>query len=62
MKNKDIIFIVETDPERGYTAKALEHSIFTEGDSLSELKKNIIDALKCHFGKKELTLTIILHW
>ena len=36
---KEIIFIVEEDPEGGYTAQALGYSIFTEGESLEELKK-----------------------
>lgn len=50
MKVKEIIFLVEEDPEGGYTAKALEHSIFTEGETLEEVKKNIKDALRCHFN------------
>ena len=53
MKVKEIIFIVEEDPEGGYTAKALGQSILTEGDTLEELKKNIKDALRCHFDKDE---------
>jgi hypothetical protein len=31
MKVKEIIFIVEEDLEKGYTAQALGYSIFTEG-------------------------------
>ncbi len=53
MKVKEIIFMVEEDPEGGYTAKTLEQSIFTEADTLEELKKNIKDALKCHYDKDE---------
>jgi len=53
MKVKEIIFLVEEDPEGGYTARALGHSIFTEGDSLKELKRNIKDALKCHYDREE---------
>jgi len=58
---KEIIFIVEEDPEGGYTAQALGYSIFTEGESLEELKKNVKDALKCHFEKEEIPLFIRLH-
>ena len=29
----EIIFLVEPDPEGGYTAQALGHSIFTEADT-----------------------------
>ncbi len=50
MKVKEIIFMVEEDPDGGYTAKALGESIFTEADTLEELKKNIKNALKCHLG------------
>ncbi len=45
--------MVEEDPEGGYNAKALGHSIFTEGETLEELRKNIKDALKCHFDREE---------
>ena len=45
----EIIFIVEESPEGGYEAKALGHSIFTEGESKEELKKNIKEAIHCHF-------------
>lgn len=58
MKIEEIIFLVEEDPEGGYNARALGHSIFTEGDTLDELKANIKDALKCHFDKKEIGLVI----
>lgn len=45
----EIIFIVEESPEGGYEAKALGHSIFTEGESLDELRNNIKEAVRCHF-------------
>lgn len=52
-KCDEIIFVVEEDPEGGYNAKALGESIFTEGETLKDLKKNILDALKCHFEREE---------
>jgi len=61
MKLKEIMFVGEEDPEKGYTAQALGYSIFTEGDTLEELKENIKDALKCHFDKKEMPLFVHLH-
>ena len=45
----EIIFIVEQSDEGGYTAKALGHSVYTEAETLDELKENIKDAIKCHF-------------
>ena len=57
----EIIFIVENSDEGGYTAKALGHSIFTEGETLDELKENIKDAVKCHFDEKETPNIVRLH-
>ena len=37
----EIIFIVEESDEGGYEARALGYSIFTEADTIDELKKNI---------------------
>lgn len=45
----EIIFIVEESPEGGYEARALGHSIFTEGETIDELKENIKEAVHCHF-------------
>lgn len=53
MKVKEIVFIVEEDPEGGYTARALGYSIFTEAETIEELKESVKDALKCHFDKDE---------
>jgi len=53
MKKREIIFLVEEDPEGGYNARGLGYSIFTEGETLVELKENIKDALRCHFDKEE---------
>lgn len=57
----EIIFVVEDSDEGGYTAKALGHSIFTEGQTLDELKENIKDAVKCHFDEKEIPHIVRLH-
>jgi len=53
MDIKEIVFMVEEDPEGGYTARALGYSIFTEADNLEELKESIKDAIRCHFDKEE---------
>jgi hypothetical protein len=45
----EIIFVVQESPEGGYEARALGHSIFTEADSLEELKLMVKDAVACHF-------------
>lgn len=57
----EIIFIIENSDEGGYTAKALGYSIYTEGETLEELKENIKDAVKCHIDVKELPHIVRLH-
>lgn len=55
MNVKEIIFMIEDEPEGGYTANALGESIYTQGDSWEELKQNINDAIGCHFDTPEET-------
>lgn len=57
----EIIFIVENSDEGGYTAKSLGYSIYTEGETLDELKENVKDAVKCHFDEKEIPRIVRLH-
>jgi predicted RNase H-like HicB family nuclease len=49
IKNSEIIFVIEEAMEGGYTARALGASIFTEGETMAEVKANIKDAIMCHF-------------
>lgn len=41
MSDSEIIFSVQESPEGGYEARALGHSIFTQADTLEELKRNV---------------------
>jgi predicted RNase H-like HicB family nuclease len=59
---KEIIFLVEEDVEGGYNARAIGESIFTQGDSLPELRANVKDAVRCHFEENELPTIIRLHF
>ena len=59
---KEIIFLIEEDPEGGYTARALGYSIFTEADSIDELKTMIQDSVRCHFSDIEKPPVIRLHF
>ena len=45
----EIVFIVEEAPEGGYTAHALGEPIFTEADTMDELRRMVRDAVQCHF-------------
>ena len=58
---KEIIFVVEESPEGGYEARALEHSIFTDGDDLEQLKANVKDAVATHFEADQMPKVIRLH-
>ena len=61
MKN-EIIFYIEESLDGGYEAKALGYSIFTEGDTLEELKENIRDAVHCHFEDNDMPQVVKLHF
>jgi len=45
----EIVFLVEEDPDGGYTARALGESIFSQADDLQGLREMIRDAVHCHF-------------
>ncbi len=59
-KIDEIIFLVE-ETDDGYIARALGHSIFTEADSLEELREMVKDAVECHFDEEERPKIIRLH-
>ena len=61
MPQSEIIFAVQESPEGGFEAKALSNSIFTEAETLDELKKNVQDAVRCHFEEKDRPIIIRLH-
>jgi hypothetical protein len=54
MNRKEIIFIVTESLDGGFEAKAAGYSIFTEAENEEELKKNIVEAIRCHFDEAEL--------
>jgi hypothetical protein len=57
----EVIFLVEESPEGGYEARALGYSIFSEADSLEELKEAVRDAVSCHFEEKDRPKLLRLH-
>jgi len=61
MPQSEIIFSVQESPEGGFQARALGFSIFTEADTLDELKAMIRDAVSCHFEKGQKPSVIRLH-
>jgi len=58
----EVIFMVEEAPEGGYTARALGYSIFSEAESLDELRGEVVDAVRCHFEEAERPAVVRLHF
>jgi hypothetical protein len=61
MRPSEIIFSVQESPEGGYEARALGFSIFTQADTLDELKTMVRDAVSCHFDADSKPSVIRLH-
>ena len=45
----EIIFLVEESEDGGFTTKGLGVSIFTEAETMEELRNAVIDAVRCHY-------------
>ena len=58
----EIIFTVQESEEGGYEAKAPSAPIFTEADSLDELRSMVRDAVECHFEETVRPKVIRLHF
>ena len=58
----EIVFLIEEDPESGYVASALGASILTQGDDLDELRRNVRDAVECHFEDSDRPRIVRLHF
>jgi hypothetical protein len=50
MTETEIVFSVQESPEGGYEAKALGYSIYTQAETLSDLREALRGAIRCHFG------------
>ncbi len=61
MDVSEIIFMVEESDEGGYEARALGYAIFTQAESLDELRSMVQDAVRCHFEEKDRPRVIRLH-
>lgn len=59
---REVIFLIEESNEAGFEARALGYSIFTEAETLDELKSNVQDAVRCHFDEGERPCLVRLHF
>lgn len=57
----EIIFEVTESDEGGYEARALGHSIFTQGEDWNDLKEMAREAVLCHFDEGDAPKVIRLH-
>ena len=57
----EVVFLVKKSQRGGFEARALTTSIYTEADTLDELKKMIRDVVSCHFSEDERHKLVRLH-
>ena len=62
MSENEVIFSIEESPEGGYEAHALGYSIFTQAETMEDLKRMVRDAVNCHFDNDKKPSVIRLHW
>jgi len=61
MPETEIIFSVQGSPQGGYEAHAPGHAIFTQADTMDELKSMVRDAVGCDFDEGQVPAVIRLH-
>jgi len=61
MADTEIIFSVTEPPEGGYEARALGEPIFTQAETMDELRAEVRDAVRCHFDDADRPQLIRLH-
>ena len=61
MSIAEIIFEATESDEGGHEARALGHSIFTQGDDWNDLTAMVRDAVLCHFDEGSAPRAIRLH-
>ena len=54
----EIVFEITGTPDGGYDARAVGHSIFTQGSDWSDLKEMVRDAVLCHFDDDDYPAAI----
>ena len=59
---QELLFIVTESPDGGFTAHCSSTSIYTQAETMEDLKHAIIEAVHCHFDdnqKRNIRLQII---
>jgi hypothetical protein len=60
--SSELVFTVDEAPEGGFVARALGEAIFTEADTLEEVRAQVRDAVTCHFDEGERPRIVRLHF
>jgi predicted RNase H-like HicB family nuclease len=60
--NSELIFVVEEAPEGGYLAKAVGESIYTQAETIEDLKINVKEAVYAHYDDNEKPSFVRLHF
>ena len=60
--NSELIFLVEESDEGGYQARALGESIYTQAESMEELRKNVKEAVVTHYDEGKHPKVVRLHY
>lgn len=58
----EIVFLVEPDVDAGgYVAACAQHGVFTQGETLEEVREMVKDAVACRFEPDNMPRSIRLH-
>jgi hypothetical protein len=57
----ELVFEVTQEADGGYCAECLTENIFTQGDSWSDLRANVQDAVTAFFFDREKPVSVRLH-
>ena len=57
----ELVFEVVQEADGGYCAECLTESIFTEGDTWDELRKNVLEAISAFFFDRPRPERVRLH-
>ena len=57
----ELVFEVVQEPDGGYCAECLTESIFTEGDTWDQLRRNVLEATAAYFFDRPKPERIRLH-
>lgn len=58
----ELLFVVEEAAEGGFVARGVGADIFTEAETLDELRTNVREAVECHFELEQQPRLVRLHF